>query len=240
MVEKVRSKFLGLIAFFWLKVTVRTEVKCAAIVLHKKGKQENVNDAPSHNGVQMSLRSQRVRSGACKLDDGTKIAEEREVNGNEHPVALVVIVANAFCRQSGQLPVFSEAATHKDAITLERKRRRIHGLHSLPITNTSSATSYEFFPSSFIIFRTSAPQEKRRKIHTIFHLQPAMKLTRLLSDTLVNDSRIILLSGHVSVTNRYTDTELVAELLHQRDRSVSQHFCVHPFAFQSFCFPVRH
>ena len=55
----------------------------------------------------MSLRSHRKRSGACKLDDDTKIAEEREVNGNEHPVALVAIVANAFYRQSGQLPVFS-------------------------------------------------------------------------------------------------------------------------------------
>ena len=77
-------------------MTVRTEVKCAAVVLHKKRKQENVNDAPSHYGVQISLRSQRVRSGACKLDDDTKIAEEREVNGNEHPVALVAIVTNAF------------------------------------------------------------------------------------------------------------------------------------------------
>ena len=75
----------------------------------------------------------------------------------------------------------------------------------------------------FIIFRTSAPQEKRRMILDIFHLQPAMKLTQLLSDMFVNDSRFFLLSGHVSATNRYTDTELVAELLHQRDRSVSQH-----------------
>ena len=74
----------------------------------------------------------------------------------------------------------------------------------------------------------------------IFHLQPAMKLTQLLSDMFVNDSRIISLSGHASATNRYTDTELVAELLHQRDRSVSQHFCVHPFAFHNFCFTGRH
>ena len=73
----------------------------------EKKRKENVNDAPSHHGVQMSLRSHRKRSGACKLDDDTKIAEEREVNGNEHPVALVAIVANAFYRQSGQLPVFS-------------------------------------------------------------------------------------------------------------------------------------
>ena len=88
--------------------------------------------------------------------------------------------------------------------------------------------------------RTSAPQEKRRMILDIFHLQPAMKLTQLLSDMFVNDSRFFLLSGHVSATNRYTGTELVAELLHQRDRSVSQHFCVHPFAFHSFYFPGRH
>ena len=74
----------------------------------------------------------------------------------------------------------------------------------------------------------------------LFHLQPAMKLTRLLSDMFVNDSRILLLSGHVSATNRYTDTELVAELLHQRDRSVSQHSSVHSFAFNTFCFPGRH
>ena len=94
--DKFRSKLLRSIAFFLYVVTVRTEVKCAAVVLHKKRKQENVNDAPSHYGVQISLRSQRVRSGACKLDDDTKIAEEREVNGNEHPVALVAIVTNAF------------------------------------------------------------------------------------------------------------------------------------------------
>ena len=105
--DKVRSKFLGSIAFFLYVVTVRTEVKCAVVVLHKKGKQENVNDAPSHYGVQISLRSQRVRSGACKLDENTKIAEEREVNGNEHPVALVAIVTNAFYHSSGQPPVFS-------------------------------------------------------------------------------------------------------------------------------------
>ena len=55
----------------------------------------------------MSLRSQRKRSGACKLDDDTRIAEEREVNGNEHPVVLVAIVANAFFHSSGQPPVFS-------------------------------------------------------------------------------------------------------------------------------------
>ena len=83
--EKIRSKLLRSIAFFLYVVTVRTEVKCAAVVLHKKRKQENVNDAPSHYGVQMNFRSQRARSGACKLDDDTKIAEEREVNGNEHP-----------------------------------------------------------------------------------------------------------------------------------------------------------
>ena len=129
-----------------------------------------------------------------------------------------------------------ETATNKDAITLERKRRRFHGLHSLPVTNTSSSTSYEFFPSSFIIFRTSAPQEKRRMILDIFHLQPAMKLTRLLSDMLVDSSRILLLSNHVSAT----DPELVAELLHQRDRSVSQNSSVHSFAFNSFCFPGHH
>ena len=122
----------------------------------------------------------------------------------------------------------------KDAITFQRKRRTSQRSHSLPITNTSSATSHDVFPSSFIIFRTSAPQEKRRMILDIFHLQPAMKLTRLLSDMLVNDSRIILLSGHVSATNRYTDTELVAELLHQRDRSVSQHFCVQLSHFTAF------
>ena len=91
MVEKVRSKFLGSIAFFWLKVTVRTEVKCAAVV--------------------------RVRSGACELDDDTKIAEEREVN--------------------------------KDAITFQRNRRRSQRSDSLPITNTSSATSHDVFPSNF-------------------------------------------------------------------------------------------
>ena len=105
--DKVRSKLLRPIAFFLYVVTVRTEVKCAVVVLHKKGKQENVNDALSHHEAQISLRSQRVRSGACELDDDTKIAEEREVNGNEHPVALVAIVTNAFYRQSGQLPVFS-------------------------------------------------------------------------------------------------------------------------------------
>ena len=105
--DKVRSKLLRSIAIFLYVVTVRTEVKCAAVVLHKKRKQENVNDGPSHHGVQMSLRSTGVRSGACKLDDDTKIAEEREVNGNEHPVALVAIVTNAFYHSSGQPPVFS-------------------------------------------------------------------------------------------------------------------------------------
>ena len=66
-----------------------------------------MNDALSHYEAQISLRSQRLRSGACKLDDDTKIAEEREVNGNEHPVALVAIAANAFYHQSGQAPDFS-------------------------------------------------------------------------------------------------------------------------------------
>ena len=41
-----------------------------------------------------------------------------------------------------------------------------------PSQNTSSAATYDVFPSSFIIFRTSAPQEKRRMILDIFHLQP--------------------------------------------------------------------
>ena len=64
-----------------------------------------------------------------------------------------------------------------------------------------------------------------------------MKLTRLLSDMLVNDSRIILLSGHVSATNRYTDPELVAELLHQRDRSVSQKLVRALFRFKQLLLP---
>ena len=107
MVDKVRSKLLRSIAIFLYVVTVRTEVKCAAVVLHKKRKENNVNDALSHSEAQISLRSQRLRSGACKLDDDTKIAEEREMNGNEHPVALVAIVTNAFYHSSGQPPVFS-------------------------------------------------------------------------------------------------------------------------------------
>ena len=87
--------------------TNRSQVRSSGPPQEKKRKEKNVNDALSHYGVQISLRSQRVRSGACKLDDDTKIAEEREVNGNEHPVALVAIVTNAFYHSSGQPPVFS-------------------------------------------------------------------------------------------------------------------------------------
>ena len=108
VVDKVRSKLLRSIAFFLYVVTVRTEVKCAAVVLHKKRKEKNMNDALSHYGAQISLRSQSVRSGACKLDDDTKIAEEHEVNGNEHPAALAT-ATNAFYHQSGQLSVFSRS-----------------------------------------------------------------------------------------------------------------------------------
>ena len=53
--------------------------------------------------------------------------------------------------------------------------------------------------------RTSAPQEKRRMILDIFHLQPAMKLTQLLSDMFVNDSRIFY---SAAMFRRQTDTQI--------------------------------